>query len=330
MSENNEVYIINLINRISYELNRYITLFVFIFGTLGNLINIFVLCQPRLRRNASIIYFIGSSVAGVGIMLIGLPSRIIAGWISTDPTNTNSALCKSRIFFLYSFRTASVWLIVLATIDRWLSSSSGVSRRRLSSVKIALKAMFIAYIISFIVWFESIFCYGTDVAEAPVRCYGKNQACRIFNDITYAIATVIVPSILMLVFGLLTIRQLIQSRRQVAPTLPAVIRLPNENQPRRRTTKARQASLTRMLIFQVILLTLFSLPQALHQIFLTLTIQTIRSPLRQSIESFIVNLNFSLTYVGNGTPFYIYTLTAPIFRRTLFELIILPIKKIMP
>jgi hypothetical protein len=321
MSNTTDTSTINLINKISSELNGYMTLFVFLFGIIGNILNIFILSQSTLRSNPCVLYFLGSSVSSLGIILVGLPSHLIAGYISTDPTNTNSLLCKIRIFFLYGFRTTSVWLIVLAAIDRWFLSSTKITRRRLSSRKIAYRGLIIIPISSFILWSESIFCYDTNLPQAPLRCYGKSYECRVFNDLVYASSTVMIPSLLMLIFGFLTIHNINRTRRAIEPFIATVTHIDPLNRRKRRRRRRNQSSLTRMLLLQVIFLTLFSLPQAIHQFYLTLTIQVIKSPLRTAIENFIVNSDLSLTYVGNASPFYIYTLTGTMFRQTLTHLI---------
>jgi len=326
MSNTTDASSINLLNNISSELNRYITLFVFVFGTIGNILNILILSQATLRSNPCVVYFLASSVSSLGIMLVGLPSRIMGGWLSMDPTNTNSLYCKVRIFLLYGFRTTSVWLFVLATIDRWFSSSIKIRRRRLSSRKIAYKALIITYFLSFILWIESIICYDTNVPEAPISCYGKSQACRMFNDLVYASSTVIIPSFLMLIFGFLTIHNINRSRRAIEPFITTIIPMGPLNTKKRKRIRRNQSSLTRMLLLQVIFLTLFSLPQAIQQFYLTLTLHVIKSPFRTTIESFIVNFNFSLTYVGNASSFYIYTLTGTMFRQTFIQIFRLTIR----
>ncbi|CAF3393528.1 unnamed protein product [Rotaria socialis] len=312
---------VNLINNISAEINRYITLFVLLFGTTGNLLNTLLLSQPNLRSNPCVLYFLGSSISSLGIMLVGLPTRFIGEWISTDPTNTNAFLCKFRIFLLYGFRTISVWLIVLATVDRWFASSVRVTRRFLSSRRIAHKCIFIIHILSFLLWSQTLYCYNTNLPQAPLQCYGMSPKCQIFNDVGYAITTVLIPSVLMLVFGLLTIHNIKGSQRAVVPFIGTIHRISALNTRKRRKRRFNKGSLTGMLLLQVILLTLLSLPQALQQLYLAFTISTIRSPLRHAIENFIININFSLTYVGNSIPFYIYTLTGVLFRRTFIRLI---------
>ncbi|CAF2162844.1 unnamed protein product [Rotaria magnacalcarata] len=213
---------IDLINNISAQINRYITLFVLLFGTIGNLLNTLVLSQPSLRSNPCVLYFLGSSISSLGIMLVGLPTRFIGVWISTDPTNTNAFLCKSRIFLLYGFRTTSVWLIVFATVDRWFVSSFRVTRRFLSSRRIAHKSIFIIHILSFLLWSQTLYCYNTDRIQAPLTCYGMSPICRIFNDVTYAITTVLIPSVLMLIFGFLTIHNINRSQRAVVPFMGTI------------------------------------------------------------------------------------------------------------
>lgn len=308
------------INNISTQVNRYITLFVFLFGTIGNLINILVLAQPIFRSNSCAIYFLASSVSALGILLVGLPSRIVAGWISTDPTNTNALLCKFRIFLLYSCRTSSVWLLVFATIDRYFSSSTKIHRRRLSSYRIACYSCLIICAIAFILWTETLLCYDSNVTNAPVKCYGKTEICRIFNDTVYASSTVMIPSVLMSVFGFLTIRNINRSNRAVQPFVILNPITNQNNKYKRKKIRRSEGSLTRMLILQVILLTFCSMPQAIHQFYLTFTVNINKTPLRLAIENFIVNFNFSLTYVGNGISFYLYTLNGTVFRQALLRI----------
>ncbi|CAF1106234.1 unnamed protein product [Adineta ricciae] len=309
MSNATDSAMVALLNDISSRLNGYITLLVFLFGTIGNVLSIIVLSQARLRANPCVLYFLAASIASFGILLTGLPSRLMVGLISIDPTNTNSLLCKFRIFFLYAFRTTAVWLVVLATIDRWFASSIDYTRRRLSSRRFAHRAILIIHILSFILWIESPFCYSTNVPEAPLRCYGSSHACRIFNDLAYASSTVIIPSILMLIFGLLTIYNIHRTHRTIQPVIAIVTAVDPSKAHKRRKTRRNEISLTRMLLLQVVFLTFFSLPQAIHQFYLTLTLHITKSSLRIAVENFIVNLDFSLTYIGNAKTYILNTTT---------------------
>jgi hypothetical protein len=328
MSNSTSDFTVTLINNVSSQVNRYLTLFTFLFGTIGNLLNIIVLSQPRLRLNPCVLYFLGSSISSLGILLIGLPSHIIAGWISSDPSNTIPWFCKMRIFLLYSFRTTSVWLLVFATIDRWFSSSAKIHRRRLSSIKVACRSIIIICISSFILWAQSIYCYDANTPDAPLKCYGKSDVCRSFNDTVYASSTVAIPSLFMLIFGLLTIHNINQSRRAIQPVVITVTNISQVTRVKRKISRRNERSLTRMLLLQVIILALCSLPQAIDQFYLTATIDVDKTQLRTAIENFIVNFNLSLTYIGNGISFYLYTLNGTVFRQALIRFIHLTITQL--
>ncbi|CAF3901774.1 unnamed protein product [Rotaria sordida] len=134
MSSTSNESLIALLNNISTQLTRYFGIFIIIFGIAGNTINICVLSQRPLRLNPCAWLFLTSSIAnGIGI-LAGLIYRILSTW-SADLTNTNSYLCKLRAFVLFDAITIGSWLIMLATVDRWLSSNTNAGQRQRSTLK---------------------------------------------------------------------------------------------------------------------------------------------------------------------------------------------------
>jgi len=77
-----------------------------------------------------------------------------------------------------------------------------------------------------------------------------------------------------------------------------------------------------MLIVQILLLSLFTLPQAIQKLYSTLISNQIQSPIKTAIDNFAFNFVLLLTYCANGIPFYIYTLSGgTIFRNALKDLI---------
>ncbi len=80
--------------------------------------------------------------------------------------------------------------------------------------------------------------------------------------------------------------------------------------------------LRHVLFKQIILLTIFTLPQVIEKLYTTLTINTDKFLLHTTIDSFIYNFVLLLTYVASGMPFYIYTLSGrSIFRTTFLHLL---------
>lgn len=76
-----------------------------------------------------------------------------------------------------------------------------------------------------------------------------------------------------------------------------------------------------MLFIQIILLIVLTIPQVIERTYTTLTMNKTKSLLQIQIDKFIYNFVILLTYLANGMPFYIYTLTGgSVFRSAFLSL----------
>ncbi|CAF0869686.1 unnamed protein product [Rotaria sp. Silwood1] len=315
----NTIIIITL-SVISAQLNRYLSIVILLFGVVGNLLNCLALSQRTLRSNPCALLFLASSIASLITLISGVAVRLLAGW-TIDLTDSIGWLCKFRIFILFSSRTTASWLIAMATIDRWLSSSIDVRLRHMSTIKNAQRGIIIIICLSSLVYAQIFYCYEANLIDSPLKCYGKTKWCRILIDLEFACISVIIPSLLMFIFGLMTIFRIRQtSLRQIQPIMIATL-TPNTNRSQRsQPLRKTDHYLLVMLLMQILLLTLFSLPQAIGNLYSNLTLYQIKSPLSIEINHIIFNLFILLTYVTNGMPFYIYTLVGgTVFRRALLK-----------
>lgn len=121
-SENNTI---TLLNDITDNINRYFTMCILLFDCIGNILNIFVLSQRNLRTNPCGWFFLISSIFNLLSIVFGVSTRLLSGW-NIDPTKTVHWFCKLRTYIVFSSRSNAFWLIMFATIDRWLSSCSNV------------------------------------------------------------------------------------------------------------------------------------------------------------------------------------------------------------
>ncbi len=214
-SPNENADLITSLNNASSLLNRYLPIFIFIFGTIGNFLNVLVLSRRSLRSNPSALFFLASSVAGIIVILSGLIIRMASGY-DADLTLTIGWICKIRNVVLYSSRTLVLWMIVLATIDRWLSSSVSANLRLLSNLKNARRNMIIVLIYTGLINAPILYCYEANLSGVLRGCYGSTYSCRLATDLIYAFGTTLLPLLLMIMFGLLTIRNVrhVQNREQ--------------------------------------------------------------------------------------------------------------------
>lgn len=318
------------INNATVQLNRYIPLVIFFSGIIGNLLNIFVLSRRTLRTNPCAFFFLVSSIAGLVAIVSGLTTRLTAGW-AVDLSETISWLCKLRIFVLFVARTTVVWLLVCASFDRWCSSSFNVSRRNWSSLKIAFRGLILTILFSIFLNAPLLYCYEANLIGTPARCFGFDDTCRLYTDLSYTFGTIVIPSFLMLLFGLLTIGHIRQVQRRVKgidSSTGAKLNSPNEStatgplqqqQQRRRTDR----SLFKMLFAQVLFLILCTAPYTIYRIYITVAPASPTKPaLQNALERLLFNLCTNLTYLASAMPFYIYTLCGgKVFRTELWNLL---------
>ncbi|CAF1430189.1 unnamed protein product [Rotaria magnacalcarata] len=305
---------------ISDQFNRYLSVIIFIFGVVGNILNCLVLYQKTLRYNTCAAYFLLSSFIDLISILSGLPTRILAGW-HFDPTSTIDFICKFRAFMVFSTRTASIWLITLATIDRWLLSSMNVNYRRMSALKNVKKGMSFCLILAVLSYIHVFYCYTANILNGPLPCYAKTVTCRLATDLIYIFLSIIIPLSLMITFGLMTISNV----HRVRDRAPHMINLLNRHRPTIRKhmrTRIIDRRLLRMLLMQVSILVLCCIPQAIEKLYITFNSFRSGSELRDVITTFLYNFTVLLAFIQNAVPFYIYTLAGgTIFRTVLTSLI---------
>ncbi|CAF1593447.1 unnamed protein product, partial [Adineta steineri] len=311
MSNVSNTNLAETLDLISIQFNRYFSIFIFLFGTIGNLLNCLVLSRPSLRSNPCTFYFLISSIANIISITCGLTSRILSGW-NMDLTSTNAFLCKFRAFIMLVSRSIAFWLIALATVDRWLLSSYRHQRRQYSSLKNAQQGTIAIIILSSFLYCQVLYCYDANMILAPLRCYGKTITCRLVTDLTYALVTILCPLLIMCIFGLMTISNIgrIHSNKS---TQSKLLDINDKNKktikPKKQKRKRIDRYLRHVLFVQIIFLTILTIPQVIEKLYTTLTMNQTKSSLNVTIDNFIYNIVLLLTYLASGMPFYIYTLS---------------------
>jgi hypothetical protein len=306
-------------------LNRYFAIAIFIFGTIGNVLNCLILSQRNLRSNPCALFFLFSSIAHLSFIYAGLTTRMLSGW-AVDLSSTIGWLCKIRGFILYTSRTVALWFIVLATVDRWLSSHVNARYRQMSTVKNAYKSMILILSLSALVYVQLFYCYEANLINTPLKCYGRTDLCRTVTALVDAFVTATTPIIFMMIFGMMTISNVRQTQRRLQPlpmsTLASATTVTLSNSGRKQPRlKKNDRHLLVMLLFQVIILTSLSLPFIIMEIYSTLTTTQYKTPLQAAITNFAFNCALLLVYLCCGTPFYIYTLCGgTVFRSALLNI----------
>ena len=141
----------------------------------------------------------------------------------------------------------AVWCLVGANIDRFLCSSSSVTYRRLSTKRMARRFVMGILIFFTLLFIESIYCFEASVPNVPVACYSRNLPCRLFNDWVALLIDIVLPSVLLFIFGTLTIRHI---RSIIVPATTSSVN-PGTINNTRLSIRNNDRNLTRMLLIQV-------------------------------------------------------------------------------
>ena len=306
-----DVEIISILNSIVLRLNQILPAILLIAGTFGHMSNIIIFSKRSQRTNPVSIYFLSSTIANIFVLYGGVLMRYLVDTQQIDPVNNNTIVCKIRSFVLYLSLSLSNWYILLATIDRYLISSKEHLRRQLSTLKNAYRII-IGLTIVFVLSYSHILILYTIQSSVNTSnrtqnyCYPQRGPYRMFSDIQLLVQFSLLPLLLMSVFIVLIIRNIRYSRARMATTVAV------RQQARLRK---RDLQLSKMLLLQVIITIVCSLPLAISQLITTLTLTWTKTMLRLAVESFLSQIGRHLAFTNCSISFYLYTLAGSQFRR---------------
>ena len=147
--------------------------------------------------------------------------------------------------------------VVLASIDRLMLSSRSVKVRRWSHPRIAYRL--IAGVTLFWMLFSIHILIGVTILPEPTGpfCYIQPGPYTLFTTLYSIIINYSLPPILMIIFGLLTIANVRQAKRQARPIAVGGY------------TQRKDRHLLRMLLLQVSSNVIFTIPPGAYQVNIT-------------------------------------------------------------
>jgi hypothetical protein len=268
-----------------------------IFGTIGNSLNIFVLTRASLYRHSCSHYFLALTINNLIYCTVFLIVRLLNEGQQIIPLNNSLFLCKLNGYTLATCIFLSPYFIILASIDRYCASSPNAGRRNFSTIYIA-RWTIICTVVFFMLFFINSLVI-TDIQPDGYGCTVRNNSLykHLFGIIEVILFAIVAPA-LMIFFGLMTIDNI----KQIAVA------------PVRRTAHRRtEGQLARMLIFQVGIQFILTLPLAVAYLISVLptTIQN------TSIFAFVYSMSQIVFDFSYASTFILYILTAPVYKKEL-------------
>ncbi|CAF0978248.1 unnamed protein product [Adineta ricciae] len=290
-------------------IQRYGQPILFSVGILGCFLNILIFLRPSMRQNSCAIYFHASSWANLLCLCWGVLASMLAFFTGNNPASYNVVYCRIRFYMINFPQYASRAFVVLACLDRFLLCSTSVRQRQFCRANVAKRMVLLATFVCACLPIYILITYG------PVN---KLRPCMVTTDVGYVweavtayMCTFIIPTVSMSILSWLTVRRLRQSAQRVGRD--------------KITVTGKDTQLIGMLIAQVILYFITNMPYISLLLYGTFTANVLDSSkptYRVAVENFASTLLASFFYYCfNGWPFFVYTLTAPSFRRELFVIL---------
>lgn len=205
-------------------------------------------------------------------------------------------------------------------LPRFLSSSKHATIRAWSNLRTVTRAILVTTILIGLVYIYVPLEYEIQPVGS-LRCPASQGKHAIFYGVWSLIIFSLSPSMVMMIFGTLTIRNVRRSlaiatvaqgsntmSRQTGPS-----NHPNE----RRKNIDRQ--LIRMMICQSVYFSILATPVSIHYIYTRIRASMNLEPLQRTIDEIFGNLAGILSFTAACTTFYVFTLASPLFRQELLR-----------
>ncbi len=310
---------------------RYILLVMIILSLFGNILNILVFCQAKMRSSPCTIYLLASACFN----LLWTVDAVVPRFLSTynlDFSAQISRLCKVRHYIFYTFSSVSVWMMTLATFDRFLISSKSVKYRQFSSFKNAYRMIGVVTIILCCNYSNLIYCANISGTPPTSSCTSiTSKICGFYNEISRIMTVAIIPGSVIFAFGLGTIRHLKSLRTAVGPSstegAQPQFKMRKTDQQLMRVINIKEKLdlisflCLKMLIGQIVLIFISWIPHAAERLYVVITLYDVKTPLRTAQDNFLDQIMWIVTTFDSSLSFYVYLFTGGIlFRQTLRQM----------
>ncbi|UJR07119.1 hypothetical protein I4U23_011407 [Adineta vaga] len=243
---------------ISQQFTIYFGIPVFIFGLIGNCLNIVMFSSRKLFPSSPCqLYLLTGSISSLVAIVIPLSLRILIG-LQYDLTKTNLFLCKARQYLGHISILASLTCVSLATIDRYLISCREIRLRQMSKMSTA-RRLCVALVVFWSLHALPIVIMVNIYPAAANQTVCVNRSTAYGYYLNYFIILIlynILPLAIFVVFGWLTWRNVHKiHQRRIGPELQ---RLP--------TNQRQEYQLTRMLLLQICSISISTIPYTINSL----------------------------------------------------------------
>ncbi|UJR10837.1 hypothetical protein I4U23_015024 [Adineta vaga] len=152
------------------NLRAYITLYtpyiILVLGNIGCICNFTTFTVKQLRHNSCGWYFLMSAIFDFIYINLGLFSKLASEQFRSTLEDSNFVWCRLRAYLTWVLPMISTGYLVLASLDRCLSTSQSTRLRSFSQIKIAHRMTYLPIIVNSLASFHQLIFY-----DLRPKCY---------------------------------------------------------------------------------------------------------------------------------------------------------------
>ena len=200
---------VSLLNLLSWNITLYGPLIIIVIGTIGCVCNFITFTSIKLRKNSCSFYFFVAAIFDLLTLDFGALTRLLGDHFGLAVYHQLQVYCKIRQYLVNILPALATLFIVLAAMDRFVSTSSKLVYRSWATIPYARRIA----MISSIIWMASYLHYPFQ-AELRPTCLLPQGVYGTFAVVYSIMWTSIFPHALMLGFGYGTYYHICQTRRR--------------------------------------------------------------------------------------------------------------------
>jgi hypothetical protein len=292
-------------------LTTYITYYtpyvLLVIGNFGCICNFITFTAKQLRQNSCGWYFLMSALFDFLYINFGLFTKLASEQYGSTLQNTNLAWCRIRTNFTWILPSIATGYLVLASIDRCLSTSTSARLRSFSQLKVAYRMTYVPIILYSLTTSHQFMYY-----YLLPKCVPLPGTYSLFLSLYSIIWTSLIPEFSMLIFGLVTYYNIRKSHQRLVH--------PNEQQTNQQQQRSRTDSqMIKITLVQVLCSSILLNIRTGYYSYDRLTTSIIKDDYRRAVEALLFQISSFIFYLNFCKNFFVNTLSSKLFRKVFKE-----------
>jgi hypothetical protein len=285
-------------------------------STLGCSLNLIVFTRRHLRKNPCSMCFIALNINHILYTFLCLIPAILQIGYNINPSAYNLIFCRCRYYLAFVLASLERFYLILACIDRTLITSARFRIKKWSNTHFI--GICIGSLILFWILFHIHALINTNIFEYELNifiCAPNSGLYSILISFYSLIFNDIITPILMITFGLLTVKNIRQVRRIGIDIRVGVLKNEVRLVPYSQTLNAKERQMIILLFIELLVYIIFSFMNPIYLLYKQLTEYELGSIKKQMIEQFISTILLFITFIPYSINFYINLLVSKAFRK---------------